>query len=178
VRSSSPRRRSSPSDAACKRAQAPGLLPADQSPPARRARATAHFPRQHAPLLAQEQVLGGESGCGSGGSIASCAWVTRHVSTNGPRRDPQTELQAECRGDALLTPGALATAMSAMVLGDVPPQSCNRERPHATLGPEIPDPPTDPTALTGHRLLSGHRVAIRARLGGLHHDYRLESIAA
>ena len=54
----------------------------------------------------------------------------------------------------------------------------NRERPHAALGPGFPDPPTDRTAPTGHRLASGHGVAIRARLGGLHHDYRLEPIAA
>ena len=54
----------------------------------------------------------------------------------------------------------------------------NRERPHAALGPGLPDAPTHPTAPTGHRLLPGHRVVTRARLGGLHHDYRLESVAA
>jgi putative transposase len=54
----------------------------------------------------------------------------------------------------------------------------SRERPHAALGPRFPDPPTHRTTLTGHRLLSGHRVVARARLGGLHHDYQLESVAA
>jgi putative transposase len=54
----------------------------------------------------------------------------------------------------------------------------NRERPHAALGPRLPDARNDPTAPTGHRLLPGHRVVTRARLGRLHHDYRLESVAA
>ena len=54
----------------------------------------------------------------------------------------------------------------------------NRERPHSALGPGLPDAPNDPTAPTGHRLPPGHRVVTRARLGGLHHDYRLESVAA
>ena len=54
----------------------------------------------------------------------------------------------------------------------------NRERPHAALGPGVPDPPLDLPPPAGHRLLPAHRVVARARLGGLHHDYRLESVAA
>jgi transposase InsO family protein len=54
----------------------------------------------------------------------------------------------------------------------------NRERPHSALGPGIPEAPSDRTARSGHQLLSGHRVVAGARLGGLHHHYRLESVAA
>jgi transposase InsO family protein len=54
----------------------------------------------------------------------------------------------------------------------------NRERPHSALGPGLPDGPTARTMLTGHQLPGTHRVVARARLGGLHHHYGLESIAA
>jgi putative transposase len=55
----------------------------------------------------------------------------------------------------------------------------NRGRPHASLGPGIPQP----SALTvppsaGHQIPYGHRVAADPILGGLHHEYRLESAAA
>jgi Integrase core domain len=54
----------------------------------------------------------------------------------------------------------------------------NGERPHTALGPGVPDEPTHRTMPTGHRLPQGQRVIVRARVGGLHHDYRLESGAA
>jgi transposase InsO family protein len=54
----------------------------------------------------------------------------------------------------------------------------NGERPHSALGPGLPDEPTRRTTLTGHRLSPEHRVVIHARIGGLHHDHRLEPIAA
>lgn len=55
----------------------------------------------------------------------------------------------------------------------------NRGRPHASLGPGIPEP----VGLTvsraiDHRLPHGHRVVAKPILGGLHHEYRLEPIAA
>ena len=55
----------------------------------------------------------------------------------------------------------------------------NRGRPHANLGPGIPDP----SALrvpqsVGHQIPPGHGVAARPILGGLHHEYRLEAVAA
>jgi len=31
--------------------------------------------------------------------------------------------------------------------------------------------------ITGHRIATGYRVTVRARLGGLHHDYDLEPLA-
>ena len=49
----------------------------------------------------------------------------------------------------------------------------NGERLHSALGPGLPDEPTRRSRLTGHRLLPNHRVVVQARLGGLHHDYRL-----
>jgi putative transposase len=55
----------------------------------------------------------------------------------------------------------------------------NRGRPHASLGPGIPDAPLGrPTALHGRRIPHGHRVEAAPILAGLHHEYRLESFAA
>ena len=56
----------------------------------------------------------------------------------------------------------------------------HRGRPHASLGPGIPDPRADlPVAQSaGHRILDGYRVAVTPILDGLHHEYRLEGTAA
>jgi putative transposase len=54
----------------------------------------------------------------------------------------------------------------------------NGERPHSALGPGLPDDTTGHTPLTGHRLPTAHRAVVHARLGGLHHHYQLEPIAA
>jgi putative transposase len=56
----------------------------------------------------------------------------------------------------------------------------NRGRPHASLGPGIPEGPANEviSTPTGHRLPDRHRVAATAILGGLHHEYRLEPKAA
>jgi transposase InsO family protein len=53
----------------------------------------------------------------------------------------------------------------------------NGERPHAALGPGIPDGPSDRRP-TGHALPPAHHVVAQRRLGGLHHHYGLESAAA
>jgi len=57
----------------------------------------------------------------------------------------------------------------------------NRGRPHSSLGPGIPEPAADlpesaPPAT--HRLPEGYRVVATPVLGGLHHEYRLEKVAA
>lgn len=56
----------------------------------------------------------------------------------------------------------------------------NRGQPHTNLGPGLPEPPlglpVPPTS--GHRLPSNSRVVARPVLGGLHHEYRLEKVAA
>src|SRR5712692_1101032 len=56
----------------------------------------------------------------------------------------------------------------------------NRGRPHAGLGPGIPDPMSErrPLASTGHRLPEHARVIATPILGGLHHEYRLTRDAA
>ena len=55
----------------------------------------------------------------------------------------------------------------------------NRGRPHASLGPGIPELPTATAARSvGHHIPQGCRVATKPILGGLHHEYRLESLAA
>lgn len=57
----------------------------------------------------------------------------------------------------------------------------NHERPHASLGPGIPDPPHGlPVAwqVCRHAIPNGHTVKRRAILAGLHHEYRLEKAAA
>jgi len=56
----------------------------------------------------------------------------------------------------------------------------NNGRPHSALGPGIPEPSEDIPVLeiSGHRIPCGHRVAGSSVLGGLHHEYRLEKVAA
>ena len=54
----------------------------------------------------------------------------------------------------------------------------NGEQPHSALGPGLPDNSKRRTTLAGHRLPAAHRVVGSARLGGLHHHYELEPIAA
>jgi transposase InsO family protein len=56
----------------------------------------------------------------------------------------------------------------------------NRGRPHTSLGPGIPEPPPDRLTpfSNGHQIRDGHRVVAEPVLGGLHHEYRLEPMAA
>jgi transposase InsO family protein len=59
----------------------------------------------------------------------------------------------------------------------------NHGRPHAALGPGIPVPRTEPCLLylrstRRHELPASTRVVAQPILGGLHHEYRLERIAA
>jgi len=56
----------------------------------------------------------------------------------------------------------------------------NRGSPHTSLGPGIPHPPAGlpATPLIGHWLPSDSRVVARSVLGGLHHEYGLEKVAA
>jgi transposase InsO family protein len=54
----------------------------------------------------------------------------------------------------------------------------NGERPHSALGPGVPNEPIRHTTPTGHRLPAARRVVASIRLGGLHHHYQLEPIAA
>jgi transposase InsO family protein len=57
----------------------------------------------------------------------------------------------------------------------------NESRPHMSLGPGIPQPPVQlPTPLQcqRHRISQDECVVSRPILGGLHHDYRLETQAA
>jgi putative transposase len=55
----------------------------------------------------------------------------------------------------------------------------NRGRPHASLGPGIPEPSgLTVSRAVDHHLPHGHRVVATPILAGLHHEYRLEPIAA
>jgi putative transposase len=57
----------------------------------------------------------------------------------------------------------------------------NQGRPHKSLGPGIPDPPSGlPVLQQIHRQAVSEGFAIKKKsiLGGLHHEYRLERIAA
>jgi hypothetical protein len=54
----------------------------------------------------------------------------------------------------------------------------NRGRPHSRLGAGLPEPPIGGAVESnGHELPDGCRVVSKAILGGLHHEYRLESAA-
>jgi len=56
----------------------------------------------------------------------------------------------------------------------------NQSRPHSSLGPGIPEPANPmPLPSSGrHTLPEDSRVMARPVLGGLHHEYRLEKVAA
>jgi putative transposase len=56
----------------------------------------------------------------------------------------------------------------------------NRGRPHASLGPGIPDPLPEVIrpASVGHHVPKRCRVEVTPILGGLHHEYRLAREAA
>ena len=55
----------------------------------------------------------------------------------------------------------------------------NQGRPHASLGPGIPDAPAGRVVPpNGHIIPAGHRVIAAPILAGLHHEYRLEPLAA
>jgi putative transposase len=56
----------------------------------------------------------------------------------------------------------------------------NQSRPHSSLGPGIPEPSNlVPLPSSGrHTLPEGSRVMARPVLGGLHHEYQLEKVAA
>jgi len=53
----------------------------------------------------------------------------------------------------------------------------NGGRPHASLGPGIPDGAALSAVSTDGRIPDGHRVLAKPILGGLHHEYRLELAA-
>jgi putative transposase len=56
----------------------------------------------------------------------------------------------------------------------------NHGRVHMTLGPGIPAPlhPSPPQSEHRHQLPPGHRLRCKPVLGGLHHEYWLEKVAA
>ena len=56
----------------------------------------------------------------------------------------------------------------------------NRGRPHSSLGPGIPESTLPKVALQTrrHHIPENHRVWAIPILGGLHHEYKLEKIAA
>jgi hypothetical protein len=58
----------------------------------------------------------------------------------------------------------------------------NRSRPHMSLGPRVPDPPSKPAALQSqqsrHRIREGLVVLAKSVLGGLHHEYSLAPAVA
>jgi putative transposase len=57
----------------------------------------------------------------------------------------------------------------------------NQGRPHSSLGPGLPEPRQGvavPLREHRHHLPEGYRVKAKSILGGLHHEYQLETIAA
>jgi len=56
----------------------------------------------------------------------------------------------------------------------------NRGRPHSSLGPGIPDRSSPKAELQTerHSIRKNRRIVVTSILGGLHHEYGLEEIAA
>jgi putative transposase len=56
----------------------------------------------------------------------------------------------------------------------------NKSRPHSSLGPSFPDSKVRKADLQikRHCIPKGHRIVVKPILGGLHHEYGLEEIAA
>ena len=58
----------------------------------------------------------------------------------------------------------------------------NKGRPHSALGPGVPDPPEKhaviPKLENVHRLTAGALVVAKSILGGLHHEYSLETASS
>jgi putative transposase len=57
----------------------------------------------------------------------------------------------------------------------------NQARPHSSLGPGLPEPRDGlpvPLQKQRHQIPTGYQVRVKSIPGGLHHEYRLEKIAA
>jgi putative transposase len=56
----------------------------------------------------------------------------------------------------------------------------NKSRPHSSLGPGFPDSKVRKAELPikRHCIPKGRRIVVKPILGGLHHEYGLEEIAA
>ena len=56
----------------------------------------------------------------------------------------------------------------------------NKARPHSSLGPGFPDTKAQKAELQikRHCIPKGHRIVVKPILGGLHHEYELEEMAA
>ena len=55
----------------------------------------------------------------------------------------------------------------------------NHGRPHKSLGPGIPAPLTaTPASSHRHQIALEHRALVKPVLGGLHHEYALQTLAA
>ena len=56
----------------------------------------------------------------------------------------------------------------------------NHGRPHMSLGPgmPVPPPPSLPWSASRHCIPAGHVIGTTAILGGLHHEYSPEEVAA
>ena len=88
------------------------------------------------------------------------------------RGPPQCERAKDAKGNGLL---------AIQYYGCCVVDSYNQGRPHASLGPGIPDPGEALAAARNrhrHQLAHDGKVIGRSVLGGLHHEYRLERIAA
>jgi transposase InsO family protein len=101
-----------------------------------------------------------------------------------PRRSPQANslcerligtLRRECLDWVIpLSEGHLRKILTSWMV------HYNRGRPHSSLGPGVPEPRSGdlPVKPCGHNLPVGHHVVATRVLGGLHHEYRVQRLAA
>jgi transposase InsO family protein len=95
--------------------------------------------------------------------------------SNGKLERWHKSLKSEC-----IRPGTPLTREDALRLIQTYVDHYNRARPHSSLGPGIPEPSggIPVPQISGHSIPYRHRVVGSPVLGGLHHEYRLEKVAA
>jgi hypothetical protein len=122
------------------------------------------------PMVAKE----GQPALGAVGIFWRSLHPTGDIIVLSERSKPSMRSSPCIRGAPQLNDGHLRSLLKEWVT------HYNRGRPHASLGPGIPDlrAGQQRAKLCGHHVLIDQQVVTKALLGGLHHEYSLERRAA